>query len=112
MHSLSSRMRSLYLRTVLIKLQNFEEECECSLLKRETLMDTLLAHELFHAVEEQHAEEDLYTNRKGRTMEKTVFQSFHHCLSVGDCGYGICRHNLLELEGISVYAGCTSRIFL
>ena len=43
------------------KASKLEEECGCDLLRRENLTNTLLAHELFHAVE-------------GRTLEKTVFQ--------------------------------------
>lgn len=42
------------------KASRLEEECGCDLLRRENLTNTLLAHELFHAVEEQHVKE-IYT---------------------------------------------------
>ena len=39
------------------KAAALEKQCGCPLLKKERLLEILLAHELFHAVEEQYAGE-------------------------------------------------------
>lgn len=57
-------------------------EKECGLLQREKLTNTLLAHELFHAVEEQHAKE-IYTRTEKVELWRKPFsnKSTISCLS-------------------------------
>lgn len=50
------------------------EECGTALLEREKLMDVLLAHELFHAVEEQHSEE-IYTHTEKVELWRKPFSN-------------------------------------
>lgn len=58
------------------------EESGCSLLEREKLMDVLLAHELFHAVEEQNSER-IYTRTEKVELWRKPFsnRSTIACLS-------------------------------
>lgn len=64
------------------KASELVEECGCSLLKRENLMNVLLAHELFHAVEEKHAKE-IYTRTEKVELWRKPFsnKSSISCLS-------------------------------
>ena len=58
------------------------EECGCNLLRRENLTNTLLAHELFHAVEERHVKE-IYTRTERVELWRKPFsnKSTISCLS-------------------------------
>lgn len=64
------------------KAVKLEKEYECGLLQREKLTNTLLAHELFHAVEEQHAKE-IYTRTEKVELWRKPFsnKSTISCLS-------------------------------
>ena len=64
------------------KASRLEEECGCDLLRRENLTNTLLAHELFHAVEEQHVKE-IYTRTERVELWRKPFsnKSTISCLS-------------------------------
>lgn len=64
------------------KAAKLEEECGCNLLRRENLTSTLLAHELFHAVEEQHVKE-IYTRTEKVELWRKPFsnKSTISCLS-------------------------------
>lgn len=64
------------------KASGLQEECGCPILKKETLMDILMAHELFHAVEEQH-EKEIYTRTEKVELWKGPFsnRSSIACLS-------------------------------
>ena len=64
------------------KASKLEEECGCDLLRRENLTNTLLAHELFHAVEEQHVKE-IYTRTERVELWRKPFsnKSMISCLS-------------------------------
>ena len=64
------------------KASKLEEECGCDLLRRENLTNTLLAHELFHAVEEQHVKE-IYTRTERAELWRKPFsnKSMISCLS-------------------------------
>ena len=64
------------------KASKLEEECGCDLLRRENLTNTLLAHELFHAVEEQHVKE-IYTRTERVELWRKPFsnKSTISCLS-------------------------------
>ena len=64
------------------------EESGCPLLEPERLMDVLLAHELFHGVEEQNADRIYTRTEKVELWRKAIFQPLHHCLPVGDGGHG------------------------
>ena len=64
------------------KASKLEEECGCDLLRRENLTNTLLAHELFHAVEERHVKE-IYTRTERVELWRKPFsnKSMISCLS-------------------------------
>lgn len=64
------------------KAAKLEEECGCELLRRENLTNTLLAHELFHAVEEQYVKE-IYTRTEKVELWRKPFsnKSTISCLS-------------------------------
>ena len=64
------------------KASRLEEECGCDLLRRENLTNTLLAHELFHAVEERHVKE-IYTRTERVELWRKPFsnKSTISCLS-------------------------------
>lgn len=64
------------------KAVRLEESCGNSLLERENLTNTLLAHELFHAVEEQHVKE-IYTKTEKVELWRKPFsnKSTISCLS-------------------------------
>ena len=64
------------------KASKLEEECGCDLLRRENLTNTLLAHELFHAVEERHVKE-IYTRTERVELWRKPFsnKSKISCLS-------------------------------
>ena len=64
------------------KDSKLEEECGCDLLRRENLTNTLLAHELFHAVEERHVKE-IYTRTERVELWRKPFsnKSTISCLS-------------------------------
>ena len=79
------------------KAAALEKQCGCPLLKKERLLEILLAHELFHAVEEP--------------VEKTILQPFCDLMPVRNCGNGICQ-TTFRAECFSVYAGRTACIFL
>ena len=92
------------------KAQKIYRESGCPLLAEETLRSVLLAHELFHAVEERHAGE-IYTRTESRIVEASVFQPLIDRLPVRDRGNGICG-TADRNGGISVYARCASCICL
>ena len=56
------------------KASRLEEECGCDLLRRENLTNTLLAHELFHAVEERHVKEIYTRTERVELWRKPIFQ--------------------------------------
>lgn len=64
------------------KAAKLETECGCSLLKREKLTNVLLAHELFHAVEEQY-EKEIFTRTEKVELWRKPFsnRSAISCLS-------------------------------
>lgn len=64
------------------KASKLAEESGCALLEKDKLMDILLAHELFHAVEEQHPQE-IYTRTEKIELWKKPFsnRSAIACLS-------------------------------
>lgn len=64
------------------KAAEIEDECGCGILNREMLINTLLAHELFHVVEERHVKE-IYTRTETVELWKRPFsnRSAISCLS-------------------------------
>lgn len=64
------------------KAAKLYEECRCEMLQKENLKNTLLAHELFHAVEEQHVKE-IYTRTEKVELWRKPFsnKSTISCLS-------------------------------
>ncbi|MGN0404475.1 MAG: hypothetical protein ACI4F1_04580 [Bariatricus sp.] len=64
------------------KAAKLEAECGCEIMKQEKLMNVLLAHELFHAVEEQHAKEIFTRTEKVELWRKPFSnRSTISCLS-------------------------------
>ena len=110
MHSMYSQMRSQSLQTALDKAAALEKQCGCPLLKKERLLEILLAHELFHAVEEQYAGEFLPEQRKLKLWRKPFSNR-----SVISCLSELRQWHLpdtFRAECFSVYAGRTACIFL
>lgn len=64
------------------KAAALEKQCGCPLLKKERLLEILLAHELFHAVEEQYAGE-IFTRTEKIELWRKPFsnRSVISCLS-------------------------------
>ena len=64
------------------RIQRLAEESGCVLLEKDRLFNVLLAHELFHAVEEQHADE-IYTRTEKVELWRKPFsnRSSIACLS-------------------------------
>lgn len=54
--------------------EKIQKESECSLLERNTLKNILLAHELFHAVEERH-EEEIFTRTEKIELWRKPFSN-------------------------------------
>ena len=69
------------------KAAALEKQCGCPLLKKERLLEILLAHELFHAVEEQYAGE-IFTRTEKIELWRKPFsnRSVISCLDGNNAG--------------------------
>lgn len=79
------------------KAAALQEECGISFFERQSLMDVLLAHELFHAVEEQHSEE-IYTHTEKVELWRKPFSNRSRIACLSEIAAMAFAAGLLELE--------------
>lgn len=73
------------------------EKCGCALLEQEKLTDILLAHELFHAVEEQH-EKEIYTRTEKIELWRKPFSNRSGIVCLSEIAAMAFAAELLELQ--------------
>lgn len=78
------------------RASKMSEECDLSLLQKEKLTDILLAHELFHVVEEQHAQE-IYTRTEKVELWKKPFSNRSAIVCLSEIAAMSFAKTLLEL---------------
>lgn len=83
------------------KGQALAKECDCPLLEDNMLMNVLLAHELFHAVEEQH-EKEIYTRTEKVELWRKPFSNRSKIACLSEIAAMAFAGHLLDLE-ISPY---------
>lgn len=79
------------------RASQLEQECRCLLLKPENLMNILLAHELFHAVEEQHQKE-IYTRTEKVELWRKPFSNQSCIVCLSEIAAMAFAEKLLKLE--------------
>lgn len=79
------------------KAGRLEEESGCPILEKERLTSILLAHELFHAVEERHAEE-IYTRTEKVELWRKPFSNRSAIACLSEIAAMAFAQQLLELE--------------
>ena len=79
------------------KAAALEEKCGCALLKREKLTDILLAHELFHAVEEQY-EKEIYTRTEKVELWRKPFSNRSGIVCLSEIAAMAFAAELLKLQ--------------